>query len=79
MSNAHGQKNATKIYIYIYVLLVKHIFLSNQKGNIYFILFVLTYILMPSVSCVLVSVGSSVVFVIDFIGPSVTTVLADKI
>ena len=34
---------------------------------------------MPSVSCVLVSVGSSVVFVIDSIGPAVTTVLADKI
>ena len=77
MSNAHGQKMPQNIYKY--VLLVKHIFLSNQKGNIYFILFVLTYILMPSVSCVLVSVGSSVVFVIDFIGPSVTTVLADKI
>ena len=67
------------IYLHVCVLLVKHICLSNQKGNIYFILFVLTYILMPSVSCVLVSVGSSVVFVIDSIGPAVTTVLADKI
>ena len=75
----HMAKKMPQKYIYICVLLVKHIFLSNQKGNIYFILFVLTYILMPSVSCVLVSVGSSVVFVIDFIGPSVTTVLADKI
>ena len=44
----------------------------------YFILFVLTYILMPSVSCVLVSVGNSVVFVIDAVGPSVTAV-ASKI
>ena len=51
-----------------------------------FILFVLTYILMPSVLCVLVSVVfvrvlDSVVFVrvLDSVGSSVTPVLADKI